>query len=109
MPAVTFEQFGLHSPELEALGQQANERIFRRDCLEIDVTMGGVPLTLYLVHFKSMGSPRNGLDGRDATMPLRIAEAQGCAADHRGPFRQGPCRRQALGDLRRHERLPRSA
>jgi predicted extracellular nuclease len=73
---VTFEQFGLHTPELEALGNQANERIFRRDCLEIDVTVGGVPLTLYLVHFKSMGSPRNGLDGREATMPLRIAEAQ---------------------------------
>ncbi|RVB58696.1 endonuclease, partial [Mesorhizobium sp. M7A.F.Ca.CA.002.04.1.1] len=73
---VTYEQFGLHTPELEALGNQANERIFRRDCLEIDVTVGGVPLTLYLVHFKSMGSPRNGLDGREATMPVRIAEAQ---------------------------------
>ena len=33
-------------------------------------------VTLYLVHFKSMGAPRNGLDGRQATMPLRIAEAQ---------------------------------
>jgi predicted extracellular nuclease len=73
---VTFEQFGLHTPELEALGQQANERIFRRDCLEVDLTVGGVPLTLYLVHFKSMGSPRNGLDGREATMPVRMAEAQ---------------------------------
>jgi predicted extracellular nuclease len=73
---VTYEQFGLHTPELAALGNQANERIFRRDCLEIDLTVGGVPLTLYLVHFKSMGSPRNGLDGREATMPIRIAEAQ---------------------------------
>ena len=73
---VTFEQFGLHTPELEALGNQANERIFRRDCLEIDVTVGGVPLTLYLVHFKSMGPPRNGLNGREATMPIRVAEAR---------------------------------
>jgi predicted extracellular nuclease len=73
---VTYEQFGLHTPELAALGNQANERIFRRDCLEIDLTVGGVPLTLYLVHFKSMGSPRNGLDGREATMPIRVAEAQ---------------------------------
>ncbi|MBE1709177.1 MULTISPECIES: endonuclease/exonuclease/phosphatase family protein [Mesorhizobium] len=73
---VTYEQFGLHTPELATLGSQANERIFRRDCLEVDVTVGGVPLTLYLVHFKSMGSPRNGLDGREATMPVRIAEAQ---------------------------------
>ena len=42
----------------------------------IDLKIGGAPLTLYLVHFKSMGSPRNGLDGREATMPIRIAEAQ---------------------------------
>lgn len=73
---VTFEQFGLFTSELAALGYQAIERIFRRDCLEVDLKIGGVPLTLYLVHFKSMGSPRNGLDGREATMPLRIAEAQ---------------------------------
>ncbi len=73
---VTYEEFGLHTPELEALGNQANERIFRRDCLEIDVKVGGRPLTIYSVHFKSMGSPRNGLNGRDATMPVRIAEAK---------------------------------
>ncbi|TPN65259.1 endonuclease [Mesorhizobium sp. B1-1-1] len=73
---VAYEQFGLHTPELAALGNQPNERIFRRDCLEVDITVGGSPLTLYLVHFKSMGSPRNGLDGREATMPVRIAEAQ---------------------------------
>lgn len=73
---VTYEQMGLHTPELAATGNAANERIFRRDCLEIDVTVGGRPLTLYLVHFKSMGPPRNGLDGRQASMPIRIAEAQ---------------------------------
>jgi predicted extracellular nuclease len=73
---VTFEEFGLHTPELAALGQEPHERIFRRDCLEIDLKVDGQPLTLYLVHFKSMGSPRNGLDGRAATMPIRVAEAQ---------------------------------
>jgi len=73
---VTFEQFGLFTPELAALGYLASERIFRRDCLEIDLKIGNAPLTLYLVHFKSMGPPRNGLDGREATMALRIAEAQ---------------------------------
>ena len=73
---VTFEQFGLFTPELAALGHEPAERVFRRDCLEVDLTVGGVPLTLYLVHFKSMGPPRNGLDGRAATMPLRIAEAR---------------------------------
>lgn len=73
---VTFEEFGLHTPELAELGQEPFERIFRRDCLEIDVKIGGKPLTIYSVHFKSMGSPRNGLNGREATMPIRIAEAK---------------------------------
>ncbi len=73
---VTFEEFGLATPELTALGNPAHERIFRRDCLEIDVTVGGAPLTVYSLHFKSMGSPRNGLDGRQATMPVRNAEAK---------------------------------
>jgi predicted extracellular nuclease len=60
---------------LAALGYQSHERVLKRDCLEVDLTVGGLPLTIYLVHFKSMGSPRNGLNGRDATMPIRIAEA----------------------------------
>jgi predicted extracellular nuclease len=72
---ITYDDFGLHTPELAALGEQPNERIFRRDCLEIDVTVAGLPLTIYSVHFKSMGSPRNGMDGRQATMPIRNAEA----------------------------------
>jgi predicted extracellular nuclease len=74
--SVTFEEFGLHTPALEALGIQAYERIFRRDCLEIDVTVGGKPLTIYAVHFKSMGGPRDNVPGRDATMPIRMAEAK---------------------------------
>lgn len=73
---VTFEEFGLHTPELETLGIQAYERIFRRDCLEIDVTIAGKPLTIYAVHFKSMGGPRDNIPGRDATMPVRVAEAR---------------------------------
>jgi predicted extracellular nuclease len=73
---VTFEEFGLHTPELAALGIKPFERIFRRDCLEIDVTVGGTPLTLYAVHFKSMGGPRDNVPGRDATMPIRMAEAK---------------------------------
>lgn len=73
---VTFEEFGLHTPELAILGIQAIERVFRRDCLEIDVTVGGKPLTIYAVHFKAMGGPRDNIPGRDATMPVRMAEAQ---------------------------------
>ncbi|MEM9105682.1 MAG: endonuclease/exonuclease/phosphatase family protein [Pseudomonadota bacterium] len=52
------------------------DRIFKRDCLEIDVKVGGRRLTLYVTHFKSMGSPRNGMDGRTATMAVRSAEAK---------------------------------
>lgn len=73
---VTFDDLGLHTPELAGLGNEPYERIFRRDCLEVDLLVGTRPVTLYLVHFKSMGSPRNGLTGREATMPLRIAEAK---------------------------------
>jgi len=73
--SVTFEEFGLHNPQLAALGIEPQERIFRRDCLEIDVKIGGAPLTIYCVHFKSMGSPRDGMPGREATMPVRMAEA----------------------------------
>ncbi|MEX0956736.1 MAG: endonuclease/exonuclease/phosphatase family protein [Rhizobiaceae bacterium] len=73
---LTYEELGLHSPALDETGNGANERIFRRDCLEIDFRVGGRPLTLYVVHFKSMGSPRNGLTGREATMPIRMAEAK---------------------------------
>lgn len=72
---VTFEDFDLWEPDLEPLGIRPRERIFRRDCLEIDLRVGGRPLTLYGVHFKSMGAPRNGMSGREATMPLRRAEA----------------------------------
>lgn len=71
---LTFKDFGLHTPELQALGNESYERIFRRDCLEIDVTVGGKPLTIYMTHLKSMGSPRNGMNGRDASMPIRMAE-----------------------------------
>ncbi|MBX3597264.1 MAG: endonuclease/exonuclease/phosphatase family protein [Rhizobiaceae bacterium] len=72
----TYEELGLYVPQLAEIGEKPYERIFRRDCLEIDVKIGGKPLTIYIVHQKSMGSPRNGLSGREFTMPLRIAEAQ---------------------------------
>jgi predicted extracellular nuclease len=72
---VTFAEFGLHTPALEALHISSNERIFRRDCLEIDITVGGRPLTIYGLHLKSMGSPRDGVPGREASMPVRQAEA----------------------------------
>ncbi len=71
---LTYEALDLYRPELAALAKPS-DRIFKRDCLEIDVRIGGKPLTLYLVHFKSMGGGRDGMDGRSFTMPVRIAEA----------------------------------
>ena len=73
---VTYADFGLFNADLGKLGTEPHERIFKRDCLEVDVTIGGKPLTIYTVHFKSMGGPRNGVPGREATMPVRMAEAQ---------------------------------
>jgi predicted extracellular nuclease len=70
---LTFRQLGQFSTEL-AETEREDDRIFRRDCLEVDVKIGGRPLTIYVVHFKSMTSPRDGMDGRTATMPLRRAE-----------------------------------
>lgn len=72
---VSFADFGLHNAALAELGIEPHERVFRRDCLEIDIKIGGRPLTLYGLHFKAMSPPRNGLDGRAASMPVRIAEA----------------------------------
>jgi endonuclease/exonuclease/phosphatase family metal-dependent hydrolase len=50
-------------------GFHRNDRIFRRDCLEVDVERDGRVLTLFLCHLKSM------VGGRDATRPHRALEA----------------------------------
>ncbi len=71
---LTYGELGLFTPEIAETNVE-DDFVFRRDCLEIDVTVGGRPLTLYVVHLKSMGSPRAGLDGRTASMPVRRAEA----------------------------------
>ncbi|MBZ7922176.1 endonuclease/exonuclease/phosphatase family protein [Ensifer sp. 2YAB10] len=71
---LTYEDLDLFNDQI-ALTNRPADRIFKRDCLELDLRIGGRPLTLYVVHFKSMGPAREGLDGRQATMPLRVAEA----------------------------------
>ncbi|MBB2971049.1 endonuclease/exonuclease/phosphatase family protein [Mesorhizobium sp. RMAD-H1] len=73
---LTYAGLGLYDPALAALGIEPHERIFKRDCLELDIRVGGKPLSLFVCHFKSMAGQRNGLDGRMATMPVRIAEAK---------------------------------
>lgn len=73
---LTFEELDLYSDGLALLGIKPNEKIFRRDCLEVELRIGGRPLTLFVTHLKSMGGPRNGMDGRLATLPVRLAEAK---------------------------------
>lgn len=71
----TFDSMGLYDQALSKT-EKPHDRIFRRDCLAVDVKVGGRPLTIFTVHFKSMNSPRDQMDGRIATMPLRTAEAR---------------------------------
>lgn len=72
--ALTYADFGLHDAAI-ARTNVPEDRIFRRDCLQLELTIGGRPLTLFVVHFKSMGPSRDGVDGRLSTMPVRRAEA----------------------------------
>ncbi|MBY5346515.1 endonuclease/exonuclease/phosphatase family protein [Rhizobium leguminosarum] len=71
----TYRDLDLFNDEL-ALTNRIGDKIFKRDCLELDLLIGGRPFSLYVVHFKSMGNPRDGLDGRQSTMPIRRAEAR---------------------------------
>ncbi len=73
---ITFDHLGLFNEGIAALGIGSKERVFRRDCLQLELKIGERPLTLFVTHLKSMGGARNGLDGRASTMPLRIAEAK---------------------------------
>ncbi|WP_422371008.1 endonuclease/exonuclease/phosphatase family protein [Hoeflea sp.] len=72
---LSYDAAGTYTPDLEGLAHP-NERVFKRDCLEVDLKIGSKRLTVYVVHFKSMGSPRDGLDGRSYSMPVRLAEAR---------------------------------
>ncbi len=72
---LTYADLNLFTPELAALDYKPTDRIFKRDCLEADLKIGGLPFTVYVVHFKSMNGGRNGLDGRSSSVPVRHAEA----------------------------------
>jgi endonuclease/exonuclease/phosphatase family metal-dependent hydrolase len=71
---LTYHDLGLFNEEL-ALSHQPHDKIFKRDCLELQLKIGGKPLSLYVVHFKSMGNARESTDGRTGTMAIRSAEA----------------------------------
>ena len=58
-----------------------NERVFRRDLLEVHLKVGSRRLTLYVTHLKAMGGARENdegewIDGRTWSMPIRAAEAR---------------------------------
>lgn len=71
----TYRDFGLFTPELAATNR-IDDKIFKRDCLELDLRVGGKPLTLYVTHLKSMTNGRENGDGRAGTMPVRTAEVR---------------------------------
>lgn len=98
---LTYDDLDLHGPDLAAIGVDGGDRIFRRDLLEVDLRVGGRRLTLYLAHFKSMGSPRDGVPGRTWTRPVRHAEAAAARAliERRFGERTADMRWLVLGDL----------
>ena len=82
---LNFGDAGLFEEELPGRIQHPNERVFRRDLLEVHLRVGGTPLTVYVSHFKAMGGARDGedgvrIDGRDWSMPVRLAEARAARA-----------------------------
>lgn len=77
---LTYEQLDVFDPQLAEMGMAPNDRIFKRDCLEIDLLINRKPFTVFVTHFKSMTGFRNGMDGRNASMPVRMAEAKAVRA-----------------------------
>ncbi|WP_336056739.1 endonuclease/exonuclease/phosphatase family protein [Nitratireductor sp. CH_MIT9313-5] len=73
---LTFRDLDLHNAALAELNIEPDERIFRRDCLQVDLRIGDRDFSIFGAHFKAMSPPRNGMDGRTASMPVRIAEAR---------------------------------
>jgi predicted extracellular nuclease len=67
---ITFGDFDLYNSELMQSGESEGDRIFRRDCLELDFNLEGTTLTIFVCHFKSMAG------GRLETRPVRHAEAK---------------------------------
>ncbi|GEO83075.1 MULTISPECIES: endonuclease/exonuclease/phosphatase family protein [Alphaproteobacteria] len=73
--ALTYGDLDLFTPALAA-NAKPDDRIFKRDCLELDLRIGGRPLAIYVAHLKSMSNGRDGIDGRSYTMPVREAETK---------------------------------
>ena len=72
---LTYADLDLFNDELAAHARP-HDKIFKRDCLELEIKIGGQSLSLYVVHFKSMANAREPGDGRLGSMPIREAEAK---------------------------------
>lgn len=95
----TFAEAGVHDPALARLGIGPHDKVFARDCLAVELDFGDRTLTLFGCHLKSMSNGRD--DGRQATLPVRRAEARAVKRIVQDRF--GPGWREAnwivLGDL----------
>ena len=76
----TFAELGVWAPELESYREfiggkeralMKSDKLFRRDCLEVDVELGSKSLTIFICHLKSMSQ------AREKTRVLRHAESLG--------------------------------
>lgn len=72
---LTYRDLNIFNEEL-ALTNRIDDKIFKRDCLELDLRIGDKPFTLYVTHFKSMTNNRGPGDARQSTMAIREAEAK---------------------------------
>ncbi|MCP1199632.1 endonuclease/exonuclease/phosphatase family protein [Notoacmeibacter sp. MSK16QG-6] len=98
----TVSDFGLQSSELAEMGVDGGQKLFRRDCVVVDMAVGGRPFTLVALHLKSMGPSRDpDIPGREWTMPMRRAELAATRQILTDKFDGGPERmRWAIcGDL----------
>ena len=55
--------------------RDGSDNLFSRDCLEVDVDVGGKTLTLFVNHFKSMLDKNNPAQGRKNTRAKRVKQA----------------------------------
>jgi len=72
--AVTYHELGLFNDELVASGLHPTTGCSSAIVSKLDLRDRQCAFTLYVVHLKSMGGPRDGVDGRHVTMPVRRAE-----------------------------------
>ena len=82
---LSYGEAELFEAEVPGRINHPNDRVFRRDLLEVHLRVGDRRLTLYVTHLKAMGGARENdlgewIDGRTWSMPIRVAEARAMRA-----------------------------